>query len=216
MKAIREFSERFLKQNPNGKFVIGCAGLVLLACLWGGVMSILARSSQSPKLPPTLTFQPGLSPTALFNFGVETFTPFPTLPPATSLPTLTPLPTATPVLTSTAVIIILATKTSITNTSLTSSDALNIVNVDKAQEYVDIQNSSTTAIDLTGWVLLSEKGHQPCDLKGVLQPGEALRVWSRTGDSGLSCGYPGNIWNDKEADDAVLYNPQGKEISRFP
>src|SRR5262245_51503476 len=84
MKAIREFPDWFFKQKPNGKFVIGCAGIVLLACLWGGVLSTVARPSQSSKLPPTLTFQPGLSPTALFNFGVETFTPFPTIAASTA------------------------------------------------------------------------------------------------------------------------------------
>lgn len=215
MKAMRELSSWFAQQKPRGQFVIGCAGLVLLACLWGGVFSMLARSSQSATLPPTLTFQPGLSPTALFNFGVETFTPFPTLPPSTPLPTLPPSPTTAMTSTATIVVPTSAINTS-TMTSTPSNGALTIVNVNKAAEYVDIQNGSAQAVDLTGWVLVSEKGYQPCDLKGVLQAGEALRIWARTGDSGLSCGYPGNIWNDKEADAAVLYDPQRKEVSRFP
>jgi len=53
-------------------------------------------------------------------------------------------------------------------------------------------------------------------LNGVLQPGEVLRVWARRGDTGLNCGYDFNIWNDERADPAVLYDPQGKEISRYP
>jgi hypothetical protein len=53
-------------------------------------------------------------------------------------------------------------------------------------------------------------------LSGVLQPNEVLRIWADKGNSGFSCGYPFNIWNDNQADPAVLYDPQGKEISRYP
>jgi hypothetical protein len=43
-----------------------------------------------------------------------------------------------------------------------------------------------------------------------------LPAGRRTGISGFSCGYLINIWNDNQADLAVLYDSQGKEVSRYP
>jgi lamin tail-like protein len=88
--------------------------------------------------------------------------------------------------------------------------------VDKPLEYVDIQNLSNAPVDLQGWRLVSETGNQSCALRGVLQPNEVLRVWARRGTPGLSCRFPINIWNDNQADPAVLYNAQGQEVSRVP
>ncbi len=93
---------------------------------------------------------------------------------------------------------------------------MQIIGVDKRSEYVEIKNTGTAPVDLTDWKLVSETGDQPCTLRGVLQLNEVLRIWSRKGDGGLSCGYHINIWNDNRADPAVLYDAQGKEISRFP
>lgn len=71
-------------------------------------------------------------------------------------------------------------------------------------------------MDLSGWNLVSITGNQPCTLSGVLQTNEVLRVWAGISTIGLSYSYAFNIWNDDEADLAVLYDAQGKEISRFP
>jgi competence protein ComEC len=81
---------------------------------------------------------------------------------------------------------------------------------------VDIQNVSGEEANLSGWRLVSEKGNQSCTLKGIMQPNEVLRVWAGNGATGYSCGYSGPIWNNSELDPAVLYNPQGKEVSRYP
>lgn len=88
-----------------------------------------------------------------------------------------------------------------------------IVGVNKRAEYVDIQNIGNQAQDLSGWVLVSEKGEQSCSLAGVLEPGQTLRIWAQTGE-GYSCGFEGTIWNNDEYDAAVLYNAAGVEMDR--
>ena len=96
--------------------------------------------------------------------------------------------------------------------------AIQIVAVDKGAEVVDIVNQGEQAQDLQGWTLLSEKGNQACPLSGTIAPGETLRVWALSADSGqggFNCGFDANIWNNGEADPAVLYDLVGREVSRF-
>jgi hypothetical protein len=89
--------------------------------------------------------------------------------------------------------------------------------VNKPAEYVEIQNFSQTPVNLRGWRLVSETGDQSCNLRGTLDPNEILRVWARRGNPGFDCRLGNNdIWIDNAADAAVLYNPQGEEVSRFP
>ena len=93
-----------------------------------------------------------------------------------------------------------------------------IVGVNKQAEYVDIQNQGGTDVDLSGWVLLSEKGSQACNLGGVIAGGQGLRIWamaSDAGNGGFNCGFGSNIWNNSESDPAVLFNAAGQEVSRW-
>jgi len=101
-------------------------------------------------------------------------------------------------------------------TQPSAAGSLTILAVNKSDEYVDIQNAGSTPVSLSGWTLLSERGNQSCALDGTIQPGEVLRIWSGTGQSGFSCGYESPIWNNSETDPAVLLNPQGQEIDRYP
>jgi endonuclease YncB( thermonuclease family) len=90
-----------------------------------------------------------------------------------------------------------------------------IVTVNKRQEYVDIQNAGSADVDLSGWNLVSERGHQECYLSGILQAGKTLRIWAGSAQAGgFSCGYSNPIWNNSEVDPAVLYNTVGVEVSR--
>ena len=98
--------------------------------------------------------------------------------------------------------------------ALSSGNSVVITAVDKRAEYVDIQNTSGAAVNLTGWNLISERGHQGCVLSGMLAAGQTLRIWSMSGNGGFSCHYPGAIWNNTQADQAVLYNSQGLEVDR--
>jgi len=90
-----------------------------------------------------------------------------------------------------------------------------IVAVDKRDEYVDIRNNGAAAVDLSGWVLRSEKGSQDCALGGSIAPGATLRIWAMTGEGRFNCGFDGNVWNNSEPDPAVLLSPDGGEVSRY-
>lgn len=91
--------------------------------------------------------------------------------------------------------------------------------MDKSAEYVDLNNIGGQPVDLSGWVLVSEKGNQTCTLGGVIEPGAVLRVWARAedaGQGGFNCGYGSNIWNNSESDPAALYDNTGSLVDRYP
>jgi endonuclease YncB( thermonuclease family) len=95
--------------------------------------------------------------------------------------------------------------------------ALVILEVNDREEWVDLQNTGGEPVDLAGWLLRSERGSQDCALGGVIQPGQVLRVWARAedaGQAGYHCGFDSNIWNNSEPDPAILYDPNGVEVSR--
>ncbi|MBP9503434.1 MAG: lamin tail domain-containing protein [Candidatus Promineofilum sp.] len=90
--------------------------------------------------------------------------------------------------------------------------------MNKKAEYVDIQNNGGSEVNLSGWILRSEKGNQDCALGGVIGPGQVLRIWamaSDAGEGGYNCGFGTNIWNNSESDPAVLIDPSGAEVSRW-
>lgn len=104
-----------------------------------------------------------------------------------------------------------------TTPSPTEAD-VRIVAVDKKDEYVDIRNSGGQDQDLSGWVLLSEKGDQACSLSGILMGGQTLRIWAMAedaGEGGYNCGFGSNIWNNSESDPAVLFDAAGHQVSRW-
>ena len=225
---ISALKRNYSQQGQIGKILI--PGLFLLAfCCLCSILTGLLPLRNSPNSVPSPNVFPSqgiaATPTALFNFGTVTFAPFPTFPTATAFSTLTALPTETPtptqiLPTSTGTSLPTVTNPPATATNppatATSSGSVLIITVNKPTEYVDIQNFNNAPVDLNGWRLVSETGNQSCPLRGVLQPNEVLRVWARKGDPGLSCGFSFNIWNDNQADPAVLYNAQGEEISRSP
>jgi endonuclease YncB( thermonuclease family) len=90
-----------------------------------------------------------------------------------------------------------------------------ITEVNKQEEYVVIQNVGASDVDLAGWMLVSERGNQECNLLGVIGAGDIWKIWSGSGQGdGFSCGYNKPIWNNSETDPAVLYNAQGIEVNR--
>jgi len=96
---------------------------------------------------------------------------------------------------------------------------IHIVAVDKHAEFVDMRNDGDQALDLGGWVLVSEKGDQRCTLGGVLNPGEVLRVWAMAedaGQGGYNCGFDSSVWNNSEPDPAALYDNAGQLVARYP
>lgn len=97
-----------------------------------------------------------------------------------------------------------------------AAGSLVIFSVNEEAEFVDIQNVGETEIDLNGWKLVSELGKEDCRLEGTIQPSEILRVFSGPNQPGFSCGFEKPIWDDKEPDPAVLYDPDGNEVDRYP
>jgi len=144
-------------------------------------------------LTPVPTVAPTTIPTPIVTAVPPTAPPEPTQPP-TAVPTAVP-PTAPP----------------------SVGAIVQIIAVDKRAEYVDICNSGDQPQDLSGWVLLSERGGQACGLGGVIDAGQTLRIWAMTKDAdkgGYNCGFGTNIWNNSKSDPAVLFNAAGQEVSR--
>jgi endonuclease YncB( thermonuclease family) len=97
----------------------------------------------------------------------------------------------------------------------TTKSAIAIIAMNKREEWVDIQNIGGAAQSLDGWTLVSERGNQTCWLSGSIAAGETLRIWAFSSPTGFSCGFGTNIWNNSEVDPAVLYDAQGKQVSRY-
>jgi hypothetical protein len=205
---------------------------VLVFCCLCAVLIPLLPSRTPANVPPSPDIFPTdgtqATSTPLFGFDIPTFTPFPTLTSfvPTAFPTLTPsatgtqtptgsVPTATRTSTPSATASPVPTATNPPATA-TSVRSVEIIAVNKPREYVEIQNFSQSPVDLRGWRLVSETGNQSCDLGGTLEPNEVLRIWARRGNPGFDCRFRNDIWRDNVADPAVLYDPQGEEVSRFP
>src|SRR5688572_12805497 len=236
MKNILEQINSFLSTlttsySQQGQIIrVLIPALLLLAfcCLCSVLIPLLPSRNPSNVLPsPTVFPTDGTQVTAtpLFGFDFSTFTPFPTLTSfvPTAFPTLTPSPTGTGtqtptrfVPTATGTPIPSATASPIPTATATSVNSVVIIAVNKPAEYVEIQNLSQTPVNLRGWRLVSETGNQSCTLRGTLDLNEVLRIWARRGNPGFDCQFPNDIWRDNVADPAVLYNPQGEEVSRFP
>lgn len=133
-------------------------------------------------------------------------------PTATIRPIHTKRPAATPLPTFTPTPFIIPSKTN-APTKVQGPKVI-IVFVNYIDEYVNLKNIGNQPQDLTGWLLVSERGNQTCSLSGVIQPDEILTIYAQSGPDGISCGYIGYIWNNDEPDPAVLYNAQGQEVDR--
>lgn len=205
--------EKYSQQGQAGKILIPSLGLLIFCCLCSLVFRLIpARNAPGMTPSPVLSTGAGTQPTPTALFGFDA-TLFPTLVAPTPLPT-TPSP-------ATATQVPIATFTpSLTRTSppatAASSGSVQILTVNKPEEYVEIQNVGNGPVDLSRWKLVSVTGNQPCTLSGILQSNEVIRVWAGMGTTGLSCAYAFNIWNDHQADPAVLYDAQGTEISSYP
>lgn len=177
--------------------------LVVLIPLCFGCYTIYAIDTSLREIGVLPTYTP--SP-------VPTFTPKPSNTPTQS-PSNTPRPTKTPLPTKTRTI---TPEPTATATKIIGPFVI-IEQVNYLAEYVDLRNIGSEPQDLSGWKIVSEKGNQICRLAGVINSGSSLRVWTNNpDDEGYNCNYGGNIWNNDELDYGVLYNAQGKEVSRYP
>jgi len=89
----------------------------------------------------------------------------------------------------------------------------------ESDEYVEITNLGDKPQDLTGCVLMDMSDGYPSFTfpSHILAPSESIRVYTNEYHpewGGFSFEYPKAIWNNTEPDVAVLYDNQGKEVSR--
>lgn len=228
---LDELRKAYLQQGQLGRILLPGLFLFVLCCVCSSLIPWLRPRPSTPLPSPVLFPTEGtqVTPTGLFDF--LTFTPFPTstlfaptpFPTFTSSPTGIPTVSATPSPTGTmsqTPTVPAATATPIPTNTVTATPTsvrlVEIINVDKAAEYVEIQNFTQAPVNLRGWRLVSETGNESCALRGTLDPNEVLRIWSRRGNPGFDCQLGREIWSDNQADSAVLYNPLGEEVSRFP
>ena len=91
---------------------------------------------------------------------------------------------------------------------------------DESDEYVEITNLGEQPQDLAGWMLEDISEGYPSFIfpSYILASGESIRVYTNEYHpewGGFSFEYGRAIWNNSEPHDvAVLYDKQGKEISR--
>ncbi|HET6595356.1 MAG TPA: lamin tail domain-containing protein [Anaerolineales bacterium] len=221
------------QQGQTGKILFAMLSVFLFCCLCSIPISVLRFGSRgastpmpSPGIFPTSDgTQP--TPTSLLDFDFPTLTPFPTLTFSvpSPFPTFTPAPTGSPTPTSLPPTATLTSLPTMTATQPPPTDppatptrvsSIHIITVNKAEEYVEIRNDTNAPVNLRGWRLVSELGNQSCALRGTLEPEEILRIWARRGNPGFDCRLGSNVWSDNALDPAVLYNPEGEEVSRFP
>ncbi len=122
-------------------------------------------------------------------------------PPSTPAPLLTPSPAEVP------------------NVQITCIFYDGLVYGVESDEYVEITNLGNQPQDLAGWVLMDiSEGYPSFTFPAyILAPGESIRVYTNEYHpewGGFSFEYSRAVWNNSEPDVAVLYDRQGREVSR--
>ncbi len=89
----------------------------------------------------------------------------------------------------------------------------------ESDEYAEITNLGDEPQELTGYILMDISEGYPSFIfpSYILAPGECIRVYTNEYHpewGGFSFEYGQAIWNNTEPDVAVLYNSQGREVSR--
>jgi len=98
-----------------------------------------------------------------------------------------------------------------TTESQTSAEGdVSIQALDKKAEYIVLENESDEAIELEGWVIVSEKGNQRYTFSDyTLQADQTVSVGDPDrSDVDLDWGTS-NVWNNTKSDNAKVYNAQG-------
>ena len=89
----------------------------------------------------------------------------------------------------------------------------------ESDEYVEITNRGDQAQNLAGWELKDISEGYPLFTfpSYLLVPGKSIRVYTNESHpewGGFSFEYGRAIWSNSAPDVAVLYNREGKEVSR--
>lgn len=99
-----------------------------------------------------------------------------------------------------------------------TSDGVKIVSLDKRAEYVIIKNTSSQAVNLAGWKILSVRGRQSFTFSSyTLNSGATVKVGDSNRNSDVDFHWLDGrgTWNNVESDPAELIDPNGKIVSTF-
>ncbi len=93
-----------------------------------------------------------------------------------------------------------------------------LVKTTEADEYVQILNQGSTAVDLLGWRLVDRADGFPeyTFPSFVLQPQASVRVYTNEEhpeSGGFSFQRKSSIWNNSDPDEAALIDPGGMTVS---
>lgn len=112
----------------------------------------------------------------------------------------------------------LETKESTEKQTILTSKEVMITELDKKAEYIVITNSSSNAIDLTGWKIISVRGNQSFTFpKFTLDSNSSVKI----GDSAKNVDVEFHwldgkgTWNNSKSDPAELYNPKGELVDKY-
>ena len=149
----------------------------------------------------------------------------PDAPTAVPRQTIAPVPTPTRQPTATVAVAALPTMTP-TVTPPSSGTGLiieciffdGLVKTTEADEYVQVLNQGSTAVDLIGWRLLDQADGSPefTFPSFELQPQMSVRVYTNEEHpefGGFSFQRKSSIWNNSDPDEAALIDPDGKTVS---
>ena len=93
-----------------------------------------------------------------------------------------------------------------------------LVKITEADEYVEVLNQGTGAVDLEGCQLIDQSDVTPQFVFPVysLQPQSSVRVYTNEvhpESGGFSFQRVTSIWNNSSPDTAALINPSGETVS---
>ena len=167
---------------------------------------------------------PAPEPTVELGHQVEP-TADPGAPATVPRQTIAPVPTATPQPTATIAVAALPTMTPTAPPPAASADLIiecvffdGLVKTTEADEYVQILNQGSTAVDLIGWRLIDQADGSPefAFPSFVLQPQASVRVYTNEEhpeSGGFSFQRKSSIWNNSDPYTAALIDPSGAVVS---
>lgn len=93
-----------------------------------------------------------------------------------------------------------------------------LVKTTEADEYVEVLNQGTGAVNLEGWQLIDQSDGTPQFVFPVysLQPQSSVRIYTNEvhpESGGFSFQRGASIWNNSSPDTAALINPSGETLS---
>jgi competence protein ComEC len=164
-------------------------------------------------LDGTIIFSTDGSDLSFVKNKISDKNPSPT-PGQTSAPTSSPIPTNTPVPVKSSPSP--EPTSSPVPTEPENNKYIEITALDKEVEYVRIKNFTENDVDLTGWYIISVRGNQRYNFPDgyILKANTEIKIASHDeeGDLKWTTGY---IWNNKEKDDAELYNDENEIIYKW-